>query len=79
MLHDDILKFLNDGRVFRRVTLMTVLWMTYKTFTWGAELATAWIATDKPGLEMAAVLGAVLAPVSYAIKAVFDAYVKEVK
>jgi hypothetical protein len=77
MMHDDILKFLEDGKVFRRFTLLITLWMTWRSFAWAAELATAWIATGKPGLEFAAVIAAVLAPMSYVQKAVFDAYVKE--
>lgn len=79
MMHDDIIKFLDNAKFFRRVTLIVVLVMTWRSFVWGAELATAWLATTKPGLEVAAVLGAVLAPMSYVIKAVFDTYVKEVK
>jgi hypothetical protein len=77
MWHDHILKFLDDGKVFRRITLMITLWMTWSSFAWAAEFATAWIATQRPGLEFAAVLAAVLAPMSYVQKAVFDAYTKE--
>lgn len=73
MLHDDVIKFLKDGRVFSRFTLTVTLWMTWKAFQWAAEFASM---SPKGGLELAAVIAAVLTPISALQAAVFHTYSK---
>ena len=76
-LHDHIFKFLDSGRVFSRFTLMVTLWMTWKAFQWAAEFASTWPALEgKSGLELAAVIAAVLAPISALQAAAFHTYSK---
>jgi hypothetical protein len=77
MLHDDILKFIDDAKTFRRFTLMITLWMTWKAFLWGTEFASTWPALEgKSGTELALVIAAVLAPISALQAAAFATYSK---
>jgi hypothetical protein len=80
MLHDDILKFIDSTKVFRRFTLMVTLWMTWEAFRWGAEFASVWPAlpAGKTGLELAAIIASVLAPISALQAAAFATYSKGV-
>jgi hypothetical protein len=79
MLHDEIFRFIDSSKVFRRFTLVVTVWMTWRASVWALELATAWIATDKPGLEFAAVIGAVMAPLSFLQASVFKAFLADGK
>jgi hypothetical protein len=79
MTHDDFFRFIDSSKVFRRFTLVITIWMTWKASQWGIEMATAWMATTKPGLEMAAVIGAVLAPLSLLQASVFKAFLADGK
>ena len=58
----------------RSVVLFMTLWMTWRAFEWAAQYAALII--GKSGLEAAAVIGAVTAPIAYLQKAVFAAYIK---
>jgi hypothetical protein len=57
----------------RSVVLFITLWMTYKAFDWATLYASAVI--GKGGLEAAAIIAAVTAPITYLQKVVFDAYI----
>jgi hypothetical protein len=50
---------------------MATLWMTYQSFVWAAAFAEH---TAHTGLEVAAIIAAVLAPLSILQGAVFNAY-----
>jgi hypothetical protein len=79
MTHDDVIRFLDSSKVFRRATLVVTILMTWRASVWAIELATAWIATEKPGLEFAAVITAVLAPLSFLQASVFKAFLVDGK
>lgn len=57
--------------VIRRVVLGVTLWMTWRAFAWAAEFAEA---TDKSGMDVAAIIAAVTAPITYLQAAVFKTY-----
>lgn len=58
----------------RRTTVLFVtLWMTYRAFEWAAHYATT--TSETSGLEAAAIIAAVTAPISYLQKTVFEAYI----
>ena len=63
--------FLDKRHTFHRATLIVTMWMSYRSFIWAAEYAEH---TVRAGLEVAAILGAVLAPIAYVQKSVFDTY-----
>ncbi len=46
----------------RAIVLYVTLWMTWRAFTWAAEFAYA--TTGKPGLDIAAIIGAVTVPIT---------------
>lgn len=56
----------------RSAVLFITLWMTYRAFEWAAHYALSGMETN--GLEAAAIIGAVTAPIAYLQKAVFEAY-----
>lgn len=57
----------------RSVVLFTTLWMTYRAFDWAAHYAISGMETK--GLEAAAIIAAVTAPITYLQKEVFKAYI----
>lgn len=57
----------------RSVVLFTTLWMTYRAFDWAAHYAISGMETN--GLEAAAIIAAVTAPITYLQKEVFKAYI----
>ena len=59
----------------RTGVLGITLWMTWRSFLWATEYARH--ALDKGGelIAAAAMIAAVLAPIAYLQKAVFDAYI----
>lgn len=59
--------------VRRSVVLFSTLWMTYRAFEWAANYALSTSETN--GLEAAAIIAAVTAPISYLQKSVFEAYI----
>ena len=59
--------------VRRSIVLFSTLWMTYRAFEWAANYALSTHETN--GLEAAAIIAAVTAPISYLQKSVFEAYI----
>lgn len=57
----------------RALTLYCALYMTWEAYLWAAGFA---YATDKPGVEVAAIIAAVTAPVSALMGYVFKWYVE---
>jgi hypothetical protein len=54
-------------------TLYATIWMTGHAFFWAGTFA---MATDKTGVEVALIIGAVTAPITYLQTAVFSTYSK---
>lgn len=57
--------------VRRTVVLFLSIWLTYDSYQWAAQFAT-W--TERTGIEVAAIVGAVTTPVSWIVIAVFKTY-----
>ena len=55
----------------RSGVLYVTVWMTYEAFHWAGQFA---FATDKQGIEVAAIIGAVTAPIALLQSAVFKVY-----
>ena len=55
-----------------RFVLFITLWMTYRAFEWAAHYAISGMETN--GIEAAAIIAAVTAPITYLQKAVFETY-----
>lgn len=58
----------------RRCVLALTLWMTWRSFEWAGIYAAQTAATN--GMEAAAVIAAVTAPICYLQAAVFKAYIE---
>lgn len=67
----DLLDFVDERAVVRRAVLFITLWMTWEAFYWAAKFATL---TDKSGIEVAAIIAAVTAPISLLQGFVFKVY-----
>jgi len=68
-----------DGRNFisvRSFVLYITLWMTWKAFAWAALFATT---TEKTGSDVALIIAAVTAPISFIQTAVFKVYTESKK
>lgn len=59
--------------VRRSVVLFVTLWMTFRAFDWAAQYASS---GQGSGVEAAAIIAAVTAPITYLQKVVFEAYIK---
>lgn len=46
----------------RATVLGVTVWMTWRVTVWAFDLTRLWMLTDKPGIEVAAVIAAVTAP-----------------
>lgn len=66
-----LLDFLDNRAVIRRIVLFVTLWMTWRGFEWAGQFAST---TPKSGLEVAAIITAVTAPVAALQAAVFKVY-----
>lgn len=55
----------------RSGVLYVTVWMTYEAFYWAGQFA---FATDKQGIEVAAIIGAVTAPIALLQSVVFKVY-----
>jgi hypothetical protein len=64
--------WVDDRLIVRRIVLFITLWMTWFAFHWSAEFAL--VVLDKPGLEAAAIIAAVTAPISVLQGYVFKVY-----
>ena len=63
-----------DGRgVIRRIVLFVTLWLTWESYRWAAMFAES---TDKSGVEVAAIIAAVTAPVTLLQASAFKAYIE---
>lgn len=73
---DDIIvgfaNIMDRAKIGRKVMLYSTLWLTWESY----RFAVGYVVShpDKPGIEVAAIVGAVLLPISYLQKAVFDSY-----
>ena len=79
-----MIKFLEDLAdiehklgIRRTIVLFVTLWMTYRAFEWAARYAMAGVATS--GAEMAIIIAAVTAPITYLQIAVFKEYIQSKK
>jgi hypothetical protein len=63
--------------VRRTIVLAVTVWMTWRAFAWAAEYAEANAATS--GVDTAAIIAAVTAPITYLQVAVFNAYINAKK
>ena len=71
---NNVLAFERKLAVRRTTVLFCTLWMTYRAFEWAAHYAMSGMETN--GLEAAAIIAAVTAPITYLQKSVFEAYIK---
>lgn len=55
----------------RTIVLFLSIWLTYDSYEWAAQFATY---TERAGVEVAAIIAAVTAPVSWITVAVFKTY-----
>lgn len=63
-----------DSRaIVRRIVLFVTLWMTWQAFTWAGVFA---MTSDRPGMDVAAIIAAVTAPISVLQGYVFQVYTK---
>lgn len=68
---DSFWKHIDDGQVVRRIAFFGMMWLTYEVSIW----VMAYVETiDKVGMEHAAVIGAVLGPISALQAAVIKFY-----
>ena len=72
-LLSDILLWERKLGIRRTIVLFVTLWMTWRAFEWAAHYAVSGMETN--GLEAAAIIAAVTAPISYLQKTVFEAYI----
>jgi len=63
--------WIDERAIIRRVVLFVTLWMTWRAFTWAAEFSAI---TEKAGMDVAAIIAAVTAPITYLQAAVFKTY-----
>lgn len=63
--------WIDTRSIVRRITLFVTLWMTWESFMWAAQFAET---TDKAGLEAAAIIAAVTAPIAALQGFIFNTY-----
>jgi hypothetical protein len=63
--------WIDNRSVIRRVVLFVTLWMTWMAFDWAANFA---ITTTKTGIDTAAIIAAVTAPISALQGFIFKVY-----
>lgn len=74
-----LLDLIRDHVIVRRLVLLTAVVMTWRVSVWGIGLGTAWMQMVEhrpPGMELAAIVAAVTAPLTLFTGAVFRAYVE---
>lgn len=75
-----LLDFINSNAIIRRLVLFAAIVMTWRVSVWGILLGTEWLhmapGIRPAGIDMAAVIGAVTAPLTLFTGAVFRAYVE---
>lgn len=65
--------WIDQRGIVRRIVLGMAVWMTWRATVWATAFAAA---SDKPGLEVAAIIAAATAPLTLFTAAVFKAYVE---
>lgn len=68
-----LLDLIRDHVIVRRLVLFTAIVMCWRVSVWGMQFA---VQSDRPGLDIAAIVGAVTAPITLFAGAVFRAYVE---
>lgn len=63
--------WIDNRSVIRRAVLFVTLWMTWMAFDWAASFA---ITTTKTGIDTAAIIAAVTAPISALQGFIFKVY-----
>lgn len=63
--------FIDSRAIVRRIVLFATLWLTFRSFYWAAHFAEI---STRTGLDVAAIIGAVTAPVSLLLSAVSKFY-----
>jgi hypothetical protein len=69
---DKFWDWIDKRAIIRRVVLFVTLWMTWRAFAWAADFASS--LPDKSGVDMAAIIAAVTAPITYLQASVFSTY-----
>lgn len=67
------MKWIDDYQVIRRLVLATAIWMTWEVSRWSMWFATG---NERDGMQIAAMLAAIQAPVTLFAGTVFKAYVE---
>lgn len=67
-----ILEWERKLMLMHRIVLLVTLWMTFRAFEWAGKYAFSGIETN--GIEAAAIIAAVTAPITYLQKVVFETY-----
>lgn len=63
--------WIDSRSIIRRIVLFVTLWMTWESFMWAAQFAET---TSKTGVEVAAIIAAVTAPVAALQAFIFKVY-----
>ncbi len=75
-----VLDFINDNAIIRRLVLLAAIVMTWRVTAWGVQIGWHWLNLPVPlrpsGVELAAVVAAVTAPLTLFTGSVFKAYVE---
>jgi hypothetical protein len=66
--------WIDTRSIVRRIVLFVTLWMTWRSFTWAADYANHLSLTPGIGLEAAAIIAAVTAPIAALQASVFKIY-----
>lgn len=56
------LDFLDNRQIFRRIAFVAVLAMTWEITQWAMGFAQSWLASNKSGVDVGTVIGAVTLP-----------------
>lgn len=70
----DFWNWIDTRSVVRRVVLFVTLWMTWRSFTWAADFANNLTLSAGIGIEAAAIIAAVTAPIAALQGYVFRIY-----
>jgi hypothetical protein len=68
---DRILHYVDNHEIIRRFVVLTTVGLTVHSYWWATQFA---MMSDKPGLEIAGILTAVTAPISWLQKEILLAY-----
>ena len=72
--------FINNNAIIRRLVLFAAIVMTWRVSVWGVLLGAEWLhmspGVRPAGIDLAAVIGAVTAPLTLFTGAVFKSYIE---